>query len=85
MPRSIAKKIALGFAWLCLVGALASIAGFWTSAHSRGMHDPITASMLATIVFFVSCTVVLYAMSKPPRHPLEPWDAPTGERKDGAD
>ena len=51
-------------------------------AHSRGLNDPITASLLATIVFFISCTVVLYVMSKPLPHPLEPWEPVADKEQD---
>lgn len=82
MPRNIGKKIALGFAWLCVFGTLASIVGAGTMAHSRGINDPITASLLATIVFFISCTVVLYVMSKPLPQPLEPWEPNADAERD---
>ncbi|MEN9357046.1 MAG: hypothetical protein RL695_1217, partial [Pseudomonadota bacterium] len=38
--------------------------------------DVFTASAMATSLFFASTGFVLYAISKPPLHELQPWDAP---------
>ena len=42
---------------------------------TRGGSDVITASLFASTLFFLSCGIVLYLMSKPPRYKLEPWDS----------
>lgn len=75
MKRNAGKKVAFGFAMLSVIGAIVSLVFFGLSFAERGSDDPITASLAATIFFFVSCTVVLYIMSKPPRHELQPWDS----------
>lgn len=75
IPRNAGRKIAFGFAVASFILAAASLAGFGYSMVTRGGQDVITASLLATILFFLSAGIVLYLMSKPPRHKLEPWDS----------
>lgn len=71
--RSTGNKVALGFAIACLPLAAASLAIFVYLALDRGMQHVLTASALATTLFFASCATVLFFMSKPPRHVLRPW------------
>ncbi|HMM47117.1 MAG TPA: hypothetical protein PKC12_03965 [Thiobacillaceae bacterium] len=73
--RSVGKKIALGFAVACLLCTVASLGSLIYLAGDRGMQDVWSASALATTFFFASCTLVLFLMSKPPRHVLLPWHA----------
>lgn len=73
IPRNAGRKIAFGFAAASFILATVSLAGFVYSMVTRGGQDVITASLLATILFFLSAGIVLYLMSKPPRHKLEPW------------
>lgn len=82
MKRTTGKKIAFGFAITCLVGMAASLLAFTYFLREKGMNDVLTASALATIMFFASCAVVLYFMSQPPRHELRPWDE--GDRDEKA-
>lgn len=72
--RTTGKKIALGFAIACLPCTVVSLAAFIYWIWDKGMHDVLTASAMATTLFFASCTMVLYLMSKPPLHELQPWD-----------
>jgi hypothetical protein len=72
--RTTGKKIALGFAIACLPCVAASFAAFIYLVWNKGMHDVLTASAMATTLFFASCTMLLYFMSKPPLHELQPWD-----------
>lgn len=72
--RTTGKKIALGFAIACLPCTAVSLAAFIYWIWDKGMHDVLTASAMATTLFFASCTMVLYLMSKPPLHELQPWD-----------
>ncbi len=74
MTRTTGKKIAFGFAIACLFGMVASAVLFVYFIKTKGLHDVLSASAMATIVFFAGCTVVLYVMSKPPRYELRPWD-----------
>lgn len=74
-PRTIGRKIAFGFAVACFVSMVVSLLFFVYFMVTRGIGDVITASLLATTLFFLSCGVVLYLMSKPPQHKLEPWDS----------
>lgn len=70
--RSIGKKIALGFAIACLPGMLVSLAAFIYFVSNKGFQDVLSASAMATTLFFASCATVLYLISKPPRHNLPP-------------
>lgn len=72
--RTTGKKIALGFAIACLPCTAVSFAAFIYWIWDKGMQDVLTASAMATTLFFASCTMVLYLMSKPPLHELRPWD-----------
>lgn len=74
IPRTTGKKVVLGIAVLCLICSVLSLAVFGYSFKVKGPQDVITASTLATTIFFASCAVVLYFVSKPPRYELRPWD-----------
>ena len=80
MNRTTGKKIAFGFSVASLAGMSASLLVFTYFFREKGIGDPLTASALATIIFFASCTIVLYFMSQPPRYELRPWDE--GEKKE---
>lgn len=73
--RNIGKKIAFGFAVATFAGMAVSLATFLYFMVTRGGSDVITASMFATTLFFLSCGIVLYLMSKPSKYKLEPWDS----------
>lgn len=72
-PRTLGRKISFGFAIASFVGMAVSLGFFLYLLATRGMGDVVTASLFATTLFFLSCGIVLYLMSKPPRHKLEPW------------
>lgn len=74
-PRNAGRKIAFGFAAASIASMAVSLAIFVYFMATRGAGDVITASLLATTLFFLSCGIVLYLMSKPPKHKLEPWDS----------
>lgn len=76
MTRSIGKKISLGFSMLSVVGMLVSIGVFLYFRETKGTMDVLTASAMATSMFFASTAFVLHAISKPPMHELQPWDSP---------
>jgi predicted membrane channel-forming protein YqfA (hemolysin III family) len=73
--RNFGKKIAFGFAVASFIGMAISLVFFLYLLFTSGISDVITASMMATTLFLLSCGVVLYLMSKPPKHKLEPWDS----------
>lgn len=68
--RSTGKKIALGFAIACLPCMVASLAIFVYFLMTKGFQDVLSASAMATTLFFASCAIVLYLISKPPRYDL---------------
>lgn len=74
--RSIGKRISLGFSVFSGLGMLASIGVFFYFRETKGTMDVLTASAMATTLFFASMAFVLYAISKPPMHELQPWDGP---------
>jgi predicted membrane channel-forming protein YqfA (hemolysin III family) len=77
-PRTIGRKISFGFAVASFVSMAVSLVILVYLLVTRGSGDVVTASMFATTLFFLSCGIVLYLMSKPPRYKLLPWD---GEEK----
>jgi len=58
MSRPIAQKITLLVAGLSYAGALACALGAFFYPSQRE-DDPIVASLMAAVVFFVGCGVVL--------------------------
>jgi len=74
-PRNTGRKIAFGFAVASFVSMAISLVTFLYFLVTRGGSAVSTASLLATTLFFLSCGIVLYLMSKPPKHKLEPWDS----------
>ncbi|MHB1290678.1 MAG: hypothetical protein ACYCY5_00615 [Sulfuricella sp.] len=74
-PRNTGRKIAFGFAAASYASMAISLLIFLYFLATRGGSDVVTASLFATTLFFLSCGIVLYFMSKPPRHKLEPWDS----------
>ncbi|MDO9063967.1 MAG: hypothetical protein Q7U25_02010 [Sulfuricella sp.] len=74
-PRNTGRKIAFGFAVASFVSMVVSLATLVYFMATRVSGDVITASLFATTLFFLSCGIVLYLMSKPPMHKLEPWDS----------
>lgn len=74
-PRNTGRKIAFGFSVFSFVSMVVSFVFLVYFMVTRGSGDVATASMFATTLFFLSCGIVLYLMSKPPRYKLEPWDS----------
>ncbi|MDP2879700.1 MAG: hypothetical protein Q8N74_09290 [Sulfuricella sp.] len=74
-PRNTGRKIAFGFAVASFVSMAISLVIFLYFLVTRGGSAVSTASLLATTLFFLSCGIVLYLMSKPPKYKLEPWDS----------
>lgn len=80
-PRTIGRKISFGFAVASFISMAVSLVVLIYLLATRGSGDVVTASMFATTLFFFSCGVVLYLMSKPPRYELLPWDHPGTDEK----
>lgn len=78
--RTTGHRIALGFAIACLPCMAISLATFIYFVWTKGFQDVLSASAMATTLFFASCAIVLYFMSKPPHYELQPWDANAGAR-----
>ncbi len=76
MKRSMGKKVALGFSLFSVLGLVVSGGVLLWFASEKGWEDVLTASAFATSLFFASVAFVLYHISKPPLHELQPWDAP---------
>lgn len=74
MNRTPAKKAALGFCIVSLIGTVISLAMLVYTLSQRGITDVLSASLFATTIFFLSCAIVLFFMSKPPRYEMRPWD-----------
>lgn len=73
--RNTGRKIAFGFAVTSCASMAISLLIFLYFMITRGGSDVVTASMFATTLFFLSCGIVLYLISKPPKYKLEPWDS----------
>ena len=61
--RKIGQKISLVFSILCYFMSLVTVAFgvYWWDAH--GTSNPIFASAIASVIFFISCGVVLQVMA----------------------
>ena len=61
MKKSLGQRIVLALAILCYAAAVASaVAAFLHQGASAG--DPVRASLMAAVVFFVGCGVVLHVI-----------------------
>lgn len=67
MRRNFGRKLALGFGVLAFLAAFGSLVLFVIILGRRGIADPITASLFASGLFFLSSGIVLYFISRPPR------------------
>jgi len=58
--RKIGQKISFFFAVSCYLMSIATVffGAYWWNAH--GTDDPIFASAIASVIFFISCGVVLH-------------------------
>ncbi len=61
--RKMGQKTALAVAYLCYIGASIALvcAAFWNRIY--GPESPIFASLLAAIIFLLSCGVVLHVIA----------------------
>lgn len=81
LPRSPGKKFAFGFCVASFAAMAISVPIFIYFVLTRGLGDVISASLFATTLFFMFCGIVLYLMSKPALHVLQPWDSEEKEEK----
>lgn len=62
MDKTIGQKIAYVVAWLCYLAGVACIAAS-ILYDSPLPSDPIRASLIASVVFFAGCGVVLHVIA----------------------
>lgn len=68
MKRTSVKKVVLGFAVAAFIAALVTLGiAFWAIGALGGSHVA-TASLFATVFFFVCVGIVLYFMSLMPKN-----------------
>ena len=63
MSRPLGQKIAFAVALICYVAAIASAVAAYLY-QSTSPNDPVRASLMAAIVFFIGCGVVLHIIGK---------------------
>lgn len=63
MKRHLGQRIAFGSALLCYAAALACAIGAYIYDGSQA-GDPVRASLLASVVFFVGCGIVLQVIGR---------------------
>jgi uncharacterized membrane protein YhiD involved in acid resistance len=69
MQRNLGQRIAYVCALLCYGAAVASALGAYLF-DSPTPQDPIRASLMASVVFFIGCGVVLHVIGKAKLHGL---------------
>ena len=62
--RKIGQKTSLVVAYLCYVGAVGVLLYAWYWNKTFGSESPIFASILAVIVFLLSCGAVRHVIGK---------------------
>lgn len=62
--RKIGQKTSLVIAYICYIGAVCSLIYAWYWNNNYGAESPIFASLLAIIIFLLSCGVVLHVIGK---------------------
>ncbi len=78
MTRGGVKKAVFGAAIAALTAAVLTLGlAIWSVANLGGSHVA-TASLFATVFFFVCCGIVLYFMSVPAR-PIPPEGESAGQ------
>jgi hypothetical protein len=65
LTRHIGQKFALATAAFCGFMALPALGLFFWTWQNLGFDNTWTPSALTTVVFFLTCSVVLYVMSRP--------------------
>lgn len=58
IKKHLGQKIALFFAVLAYLGAVSCMAAIWMLEFGAD-QDPIKASLMASVVFFIGCGMVL--------------------------
>ncbi|MBU0751246.1 MAG: hemerythrin family protein [Gammaproteobacteria bacterium] len=62
MDKTFGQKISMTFAVLCYIAGLGCAIGAYMYPV-KGEYDAIQASLMASIVFFVGCGIVLHAIA----------------------
>ncbi|MEN8179431.1 MAG: hemerythrin family protein [Pseudomonadota bacterium] len=56
------QKVSLAIAYLCYIAALLSLLTAIYRGTTLGTEDPIFASLVASVVFFIGCGIVLHVI-----------------------
>ena len=62
--RIIGQKISLITAYLCYIGTVCAMVYAWYWSGSNSTESPVFASLLAIVIFLLSCGVVLHVIGK---------------------
>lgn len=62
--RRIGQKTSLVIAYICYLGTVCTLVYAWYWSGSNNTDSPIFASLLAIIIFLLSCGVVLHFIGK---------------------
>jgi len=62
MEKTLGQKIAMAIAVLCYIAGIGCAVGA-ALYPVRGAYDAIQASLMASIVFFVGCGIVLHVIA----------------------
>lgn len=62
MEKTFGQKISMAIAVFCYIAAIGCAIGA-ALYQTRGAYDAIQASLMATVVFFVGCGIVLHVIA----------------------
>jgi hypothetical protein len=62
--QTLAQKISVMIAYLCYLAAAGCQIGLYFYYDGEGMNNPISASLMASTVFFIGSGIVLHVMGK---------------------
>lgn len=62
--QTLAQKISVIIAFISYLAATACIIGLYFYYDGEGMNNPISASLMASTVFFIGTGIVLHVMGK---------------------
>ncbi len=56
------QTVSLAIAYLCYLAALLCLVGGVYRASIHGTDDPVFASLMASVIFFIGCGIVLHVI-----------------------
>lgn len=62
--QNLAQKISVVIAFISYSAAIACMIGLYFYHDGEGMNNPISASLMASTVFFIGVGIVLHVMGK---------------------